>query len=417
MTALFAGIISMMIALPSSSLSAKLPEISIAQKGVEIASDSNPEKMVSQVPSMDGVTTEKESGESERGSVMPMGETVMGVEVSQALTLADVISRVSDRKIVYAGERHDQYEDHLVQIETIRALFAKNGKIAIGMEMFQKPFQKALDGYIEGTMDEREFLKVSEYFKRWGFDYNLYKDILRFARDEKIPVVALNIQKEIVDKVSKKGMDSLSEEEKKELPESMDMTDEDYERRLKEVFKTHAGAEEMDFLHFYQSQIIWDETMAQGIDDYLKMNPDRQMVVLAGQGHLTFGSGIPKRVSRRNGLDYSVIINDGSVEKGIADFVLYSKPAKAPTSPKLGVILKNEDGRVKVVGVAEKSVAGKAGLEKNDIIVSLDDETISGPDDVRIVLFYKKPGDTVTVTVLRKRFLFGEKQLRFEVTL
>ena len=59
------------------------------------------------------------------------------------------------------------------------------------MEMFQRPFQKVLDDYIGGKIDEAEFLKGTEYFKRWGFDYQLYRPILLFARSEKIPVVAL----------------------------------------------------------------------------------------------------------------------------------------------------------------------------------------------------------------------------------
>jgi uncharacterized iron-regulated protein len=33
------------------------------------------------------------------------------------------------------------------------------------MEMFQRPFQKTLDDYIKGAIDEREFLKNTEYFK------------------------------------------------------------------------------------------------------------------------------------------------------------------------------------------------------------------------------------------------------------
>ena len=86
------------------------------------------------------------------------------------------------------------------------------------MEMFQRPFQQVLDNYVGGKISERTFLKRSEYFKQWGFDYNLYKPILDFARAERIPVIALNQRREIVDKVAKNGLDSLSEEEKKDIP-------------------------------------------------------------------------------------------------------------------------------------------------------------------------------------------------------
>lgn len=371
----------------------------------------------SMVAFKEGVNKEKLIGESQRGWNMPLRETIIGIETAKVIKLSEIIDKVSDKKIVYVGEQHDTYEHHLAQFEVIKSLFKRNPMIALGMEMFQRPSQKALDDYIEGRIDERQFLKSSEYFKRWGFDYNLYKDILRFARDERIPVIALNIRREIVDKVSKNGIDSLTEEEKKELPGSMDMTDEEYRKKLKDVFEQHEGTGERNFENFYQSQILWDETMAQSIDEYIKKNPNRKMVVIAGGGHLIFGSGIPKRVFRRNGLDYAIILNGKSVEREIADFILFPESVTAVSAPKLMTILKEEDGKVRVIGFPEKSISEKAGLKKDDIIVSLDDEEIKGMDDVKIFLFYKKPGDTVRVTVLRKRFLLGDREMGFDVTL
>jgi aminopeptidase N len=401
---------------PSAALPGEASGILMATRSLGSGAPGKPAKTEGPAAFKESAAPEGEAPVSEKEPAVFSGENVIGVEVSKALTLSDIIGKVSDRKIVYAGERHDRYEDHLVQYEIIKAL-SKSGKIAIGMEMFQKPFQKALDDYIEGRTNEREFLKASQYFKRWGFDYNLYKDILRFAREEKIPVVALNIRKEIVEKVSKKGIDALSEEDKKELPVSMDMTDEDYKRRIKESFERHASKDEMNFDYFYQAQLTWDETMAETIDGYMKANPDRRMVVMAGQGHLAFGSGIPGRAFRRNGLDYSIIISDENIEKDIADFVLYPKAAKGPSAPRLGVILRDEDNRVKIVGFAHDSSAEKAGLREDDVIEAVDAETVGSADDVRIALFYKKQGDTVTVDVLRKRFLFGDRKLRFEVSL
>ena len=116
----------------------------------------------------------------------------------------------------------------MVELDVIKTLYQKNGKIAIGMEMFQRPFQKILDEYIAGTIDERTMLNSTEYFKRWGFDYNFYRSILTFARQERIPVIALNVRREITDKVLGGGIDSLSEGEKKEIPSQMDFSDQNY---------------------------------------------------------------------------------------------------------------------------------------------------------------------------------------------
>ncbi|MEK7789697.1 MAG: ChaN family lipoprotein, partial [Planctomycetota bacterium] len=343
------------------------------------------------------------------------------VEVSALKTLNDVINSVSNKKIIYIGEHHDQFAHHNVQFQVIKGLYAKNKKVAIGMEMFQMPFQGILDGYIAGRIDEKEFLKKSEYFKRWGFDYNLYKPILDFAREEKIPLVALNIRREIVAKVSKSGLDSLSDEEKKEIPQQMDFSDNEYRDRLMKVFKMHQNSKDRNFDFFYQSQVLWDETMAQSIDEFFKKNPDfqqnGQFVVIAGGGHIQYGSGIPKRTFRRNGYEYAVILNDANMERNIADYIFYPQLMEGITSPKLMVSLKEEDGRVMIEGFPENSVSEKAGLKGGDIILSIDSEPVGSVEDMKIHLFYKKKGDTVKVKVLRKRFIIGDVEIKFDVTL
>lgn len=358
---------------------------------------------------------------SERGVKMELNGQAKAVEVSTIRTVADIIESLSSKKIIYVGESHDNFAHHNIQLQVIKGLYNKNKKIAIGMEMFQTPFQKVLDEYIAGSLDERQFLKGAEYFKRWGFDYNLYKPIIDFAKSEKIPVVALNMRREIVDKVSKGGMDSLSEEEKKAVPAQMDLSDNYYRERLKEVFEKHKGLTERDFASFYQSQVLWDETMSQSVDDFLKNNPDYQkdgqMIVLAGSGHLAYGSGIPKRTFRRNGHAYSIVLNDDDIEKNIADYVILPKPLEGVNAPKLMVMLKQDNGRLKIEGFASDSVSEKAGLKIDDVIISFDGEIIRDMDDLKIALFYKKKGDSIKVKVIRKRFLFGDREMEFEVTL
>jgi uncharacterized iron-regulated protein len=298
-----------------------------------------------------------------------------------------------------------------VQLDLITGLYRRNRKIAIGMEMFQRPFQKTLDAFIKGRLDEKDFLVQTEYFKRWGFDYNLYKPILDFARSEGVPVVALNAEREIIRKVSRSGLDSLSEEEKRKIPPEMDFSDREYMERLKKIFGRHKGSGEKKFVFFYQSQILWDETMSSSIDEFLSANPDYQMVVLAGQGHLEYGSGIPARTFRRNGFEYSIVLIDATVEEGIADYVIFPKPVEGTTSPKLMAFLSEINGNVRITGFPEGSVSERAGLKVGDIIVSIDGVMIGGVDEIKLHLFYKSRGDTISVKVIRR-----EKDRDVEIT-
>jgi uncharacterized iron-regulated protein len=315
------------------------------------------------------------------------------------------------------GETHDKFSHHEVQLQVLQGLYRRHPKIAVGMEMFQRPFQKAIDDYIAGAIDERTFLKRSEYFKRWDVDYNLYKPILDFAKTRQIPVVALNVRREIVEKVAKSGLDSLSKDEKQEIPQELDFSDQGYRARLEEVFTAHQNSQERDFTFFYQAQILWDETMAESIDGFLKKNPDFRLVVVAGGGHLRYGSGIPKRALRRNGFDYAIVLNDAGVERGIADIIVFPEPSKTKTAPKLMVFLKEQDQKVRIAGFVKDSVSENAGLKVEDALLSLDGYPVESIEDVKIALFYKKAGETIKVKIRRTGFFYGHEELEFEIKL
>lgn len=359
--------------------------------------------------------------ESQRGIKIWQREQAVAIAVAEIKTLSDVIESVSEKKIIYVGETHDQFAHHAVQLDIIKGLYKKGRQIAIGMEMFQRPFQGVLDNYILGKIDEREFLKKSEYFKSWNMDYNLYKPIVDFARSKQIPIVALNISREIVRKVSTGGIDSLSEDEKKLIPTEMDFSDNEYRERLKEVFNMHVDMRNNSlnrkFDHFYQAQILWDEVMAMSIYEFLRENTDYQMVILAGSGHFSHASGIPQRTFRRNGYDYAIILNDATAQSDIADYIIYPKPIAGITAPKLMVFLQKNNGEVSINKFPENSVSEKAGLEVGDTIISLDGIAIDSVEDIKIHLFFKKKGDMVKIEILRKIFLIGDKEMLFEVIL
>jgi len=287
------------------------------------------------------------------------------------------------------------------------------------MEMFQVPFQKALDDYISDAINEREFLKASEYFKRWRFDYLLYREIIDFAKAKGIPMIALNIREEITKKVTSGGLDALTEEERQEIPQDMDMADEDYKEKLKGFFGLHAEFNIKNFENFYQSQILWDETMAHSIAKFMDEHPDYQMVVLAGVQHIIFSSGIPQRVKRLNNKEYATLINGefSDLNSDIGDFLIFPPPMEAPASPKLGVLLQEKDEKVTIKNFGHESPALKAGLKKGDVLLSVNEWGIESIADVKISLFDKRHGDTIKLKASRKQFLFGDKVVEFDVML
>lgn len=341
------------------------------------------------------------------------------LDVGELSDLDSVIAGLADRRVVFVGEQHNRYEHHLTQLEIIRRLHLQEPQLAIGMEAFQQPFQSYLDAYVAGELSEDQLLRDSEYYARWRFDFRLYAPILRYAREQGLPVVALNLPEEITRQAGRGGIESLSEQQRAQIPAELDRSDSEYEQRLSEVFESHPRREGQSFDHFLEVQLLWDEGMAQRAAEYLETHPERRMVVLAGSGHLVHGSGIPNRLLRRLPVSSAVVLNgwQGSIAPGLADFLLFPQQRDLPPAGRLGALLDDHDDQLRVLSCQPDSACAAAGLKPGDRLLSIDDQGIAGLADLRLAMWDKSPGDRVSLEVSRKRWIFPARVLSFDIEL
>lgn len=69
----------------------------------------------------------------------------------------------------------------------------------------------------------------------------------------------------------------------------------------------------------------------------------------------------------------------------------------------LGVVTEEIEGGVKVTELTDEGAAKKAGIKEGDIITKIDDTKIEDPDQLSETVRKHKPGEKVTVTVLRDK--------------
>lgn len=242
----------------------------------------------------------------------------------QQLTRQQILQELAKANVVYLGETHNHPEDHKAQLEILQALYWQNKKVAVAMEMFQRPDQDKLDKYLAGKITEAELVEQTEYEQRWGFPWEYYAPILRFAKAHQLPVLGLNTPTEITRKVARHGLESLTIDERLQIPAFAEIrTDNaDYRQMAREVYDQHHQAghgNSSSFEKFFTAQVLWDETMAEKIAEFVKNQPDYQVVVIAGKGHIVYGYGIPSRVTRR-------LNNSQLIQRSI----LFSVPKKTP---------------------------------------------------------------------------------------
>ena len=262
-------------------------------------------------------------------------------------------------------------------------------------------------------------LEKTEYYERWGYDYRLYEPILSYAASHRIPVLALNVPAELTRQIGKGGISALSEEERGRIPATIDRNDDDYRERLAAVFEQHPEEMRSNFEHFLEVQLVWDEGMAEAAARFLQQHPGTRMVVLAGSGHLAFGSGIPNRLARRVDVNSTIVLQgeaDASLDSG-SDFWLITTPTELPKPGLLGVVLNTGPEGLMVQSFGEDSAALTAGLQEGDRIRAVDGNTVQKFADLKIAIWRKIPGDTVTLAVERTNSLDSQELLDFDVVL
>ena len=260
---------------------------------------------------------------------------------------------------VCVGEHHPNPHDHWVQLTITRELVRRareSGRpIALGMEMFQRPFQGVLDDFAAGRIEEDALLSRSAWKDRWGYDWSLYRPVVLVAREHGAALLALNTERELTKKVSREGIDTFSEAERAELPELV-LDDPDHRAWWDEIMGGMGGAHghggggdegeghgeghgegdgaptaeeeaaaaaeareaEARSERIYSAQVLWDETMAEGAARWLAGGAGRQIIILAGNGHC-HESAIVRRLERRGvkaAVSVRPIIDDGEGNVG-----------------------------------------------------------------------------------------------------
>lgn len=257
-------------------------------------------------------------------------------------------ARLGAARAVCVGEEHPNPHDHWLQLHVVRQLAAKSrAPWALAMEMFQRPFQGVLDDYAAHKIDAAQLRSRSGYAERWGYDFGFYGPTIDAAVAAHAPLLAANAAKELTKKVVRHGLESLTADEKAQLPQLklddaahrawFDALMEDLggssahghkpdadKDEAKDAKPGHGSDADGDSIpsadRVYTVQVIWDETMADTTARWLTAHPTGRVVLLAGNGHC-HDSAIIHRLQRRGiaaAVSIRAIIDDGEGNVGAA---------------------------------------------------------------------------------------------------
>lgn len=323
-----------------------------------------------------------------------------------------LIERMARQQVVLLGEAHDSAEDHRWQLHTLAQLHALQPKLAVGFEMFPRRLQPVLDQWVAGALSEAEFLQRSEWEKVWGFDAQMYLPLFHFARMNRIPMLALNVERSLIEAVGKQGWEAVPEAQKEGVSKPA-APPEAYRRALRTVFDHHPskGRADASFGRFVESQTTWDRAMAEAIAAHLRQVPDALVVGIVGAGHVRHGHGIAHQLKdlgiANTGwlLTWAYTASCRGLGKSYAD-ALYLVAVPQTNPPRLGVATMQTDDGLRITQVTAGSIAEAAGLKSGDVILAVAGRPAQSILVLRSAVQRQMPGTWLPLKIRR-----GDKEM------
>ncbi len=359
---------------------------------------------------------------------------------NEVVDVKEMAEKLKDARVILLGEDHTHLGEKLRQAEILQALVDQGMKLSLGMEFFQRADDELLSRWAKHQIDGEDFLREVGWYDRGSYRWAYYAPIMKVARDNGIPVVGLNVPREIPRAVNRKGLEGLSDEQKA-IVGPIDTKNSPQHRYLISRYfgDSVAMMPPAWFDRMYAAQCLWDTVMARSILEQL--HEGETMVVVVGGGHVAYGLGIARRIheelARKSMPDFRVATycpvmapvpdpegepsghpmghgheapgaEPGVFAASLADYVgVFEDPAGIYAWPTVGLRLKTDDEKRPVVSMIWPDTrAEEMGFKSGDIILDLNGVKPKDLSDLRLMLARIEWGQRLDFHVLR-----GEQEM------
>ncbi len=215
--------------------------------------------------------------------------------------------QIAPARVLYIPETHNNNNDHEYQFDVMKGLKARGVDFVIGWEMFDETQQPLLDQWSGRQINTETLLEKTDWQRHWGVQSVLYEKMLRWSLGEGVASVALNAPQSLSHKMATGA--EFTPEERAMLPGGFQPLHGGYEHFAEQMNQNpHGGvAGGGNLSNFYKAQLVWEQTMASRLLEFLSTHPATKVVVLLGRGHVDGGFGVPAYVRQKSGVEQLVL--------------------------------------------------------------------------------------------------------------
>jgi len=221
---------------------------------------------------------------------------IYNTNAQKPAAVADIIGDMDKADVLFFGEEHNDSTGHLLELELFKQLAQKyQQKAALSMEMFTTDCQLVVNEYLSGLIREKNLVSDA---RTWP-NYKDYRPLIELAKQNQLPVIAANAPSRYTNMVTRGGLASLQQldaQGKSYLaPLPIDTATGPYYNKFLKIMGGHAA---MAGMQIYQSQNLWDATMAWSIARFYKSHRDFKLLQLNGGFHSEEKLGIVAQLKK-----------------------------------------------------------------------------------------------------------------------
>jgi uncharacterized iron-regulated protein len=236
---------------------------------------------------------------------------VIEVQTAQPMVFDEWVVLLNDKDVIYLGEEHRNKWHIEAALRLLRAFLEQKRNPVLALEMFGWDGQGGLNQYLSGEQTSQDqFLRTARWEQNWGGSFDDYAPLISFAREHRLPVLALNPPRPLVRRVAVQGLTQalfdvemtrwgMRDEAFIDAPAYRDVI-------VKQLRLCHGGLSDDGYRRMYEASLFRDEGMAKTIADYLARTEldgakeARPVLSYTGGGHIQYRLPVPDRVVRKS---------------------------------------------------------------------------------------------------------------------
>lgn len=197
------------------------------------------------------------------------------------ITVEELVKNMKNVDVLFFGEEHNDSIGHVLEAAIFSRMIHSYPGTALSLEMFATDVQPVINEYLAALISEKNFIKEA---RAWN-NYKDYRPLIELAKLNKAGVIGANAATRYSNAVTFSGLQKLNDfpaASKAFLPP---LPVDTATGRYYEKFIETLGGHDMGGMKIFQTQNLWDASMAWSIAEYAKLNPRKKIFQVNGRFH------------------------------------------------------------------------------------------------------------------------------------